>query len=278
MKKLSVLFTILINMSFLFSDIKDDVSWDKSVHWESNNIEIRIKTLLNNSGSTLAATRLKAENWINENQTNIFFKNIMDIQINSIDTVSEIINRTPEVYYKLDSLGEELETVQKNLSTNLEYFESIYRFPIFPDFVSVFYNQSQHVQTLKKLDHLDYGHFTGLIIYVPEELPLYQKNILGNITKVLFPRIFDEDMNLIMDLTMVEPDYMKKWGMVVYGNSFNENIYQNRIGITPLRIIARGLFGKNNSDIIISREEADKLIGTIENIKIISQARILILN
>ncbi len=277
MRKISILF-IILNMSFLYAEMKDDVSWEKSVNWGSNNIEISIKTPLNNSGSTLAATRIKAENWINENQTNIFFKNIMDIQINSMDTVSEIINRTPEIYYKLDSLGEALEPVQKNLSTNLEYFESIYRFPIFPDFVSVFYNQSQHVKTLKKLDHLDYGRFTGLIIYVPEELPLYQKNINGSMTKVLFPRIFDEDMNLIMDLNMVEPEYMKKWGMVVYGDSYNENIYLNRIGITPLRIIARGLFGKNNSDIIISKEEADKLIGATQNIKIISQARILILN
>lgn len=277
MKKISILL-IILNMSFLYAEMKDDVTWEKSVNWANNNIEITVKTPLTSSGSTLAATRLKAENWIQENKTSIFFKNILDIQINSMDSISDIINRSPEIYYNLDNLGKTIEPIQKKLSTNLEYYESKYKFPIFPDFGSIFYNQSQHVKTLKKLDHLDYGRFTGLIIYVPEELPLYQKNRDGRMTKVLFPKIFDEDMNLILDLTMVEPEYMNKWGMVIYGDSFNENIYQNRIGITPLRIIARGLFGKNNSDIIISKEEADKLIGASENIKIISQARILILN
>ena len=81
-----------------------------------------------------------------------------------------------------------------------------------------------------------------------------------------------------MDYTMISPEYIKKWGMVIYGNSFDENLYQSRIGITPLRIIAKGLFGKNNSDIIISNKEANILIGTEENLKIISQSRILILN
>lgn len=277
MKKLSILL-ILINVFFLNAEITENMTWEKSVNWENNNIEIRIKTPLDHSDSTLASTRIKAEIIMNENQTNIFFKNILDLQINSIDSVSEIINKTPEIYYKLDSLGETLEAKQKNLSNNLDYLESVYSFPIYPNFVSIFYNQTTHVKTLKKLDHLNYGEFTGLIIYVPKELPLYQKNREGKLKKVLFPRIFDEDMNLVFDLTMVEPEYMKKWGMVIYGNSYNENIYQTRIGITPLRIIARGLFGKNSSDIIISNEEAYKLIGAANNLKIISQARILILN
>ncbi|QEN03944.1 hypothetical protein EW093_04255 [Thiospirochaeta perfilievii] len=277
MKKIVVLF-LFFSSSFLFSDIYNDVEWNKKVNWEDNNIEIRVKTPLDKSSGTLAAARIKSENWVHENQTNIFFKNILDVQINSLEDVSTIINRDPSIYYKLDELVEKVEPYQKNLTTNLEYLESIYLLPLYPDFVSVFYNQSQFVKIPKKLDHIDYGQFTGLIIYVPPTLPLYGKNSDGSLKKVLFPRIFDEDMNLILDYTKVDPEYMKKWGMVIYGESFNEELYQSRIGITPLRIIARGLFGKSNSDIIISKEEANKLIGTDGNLKIITQSRILILN
>ena len=137
---------------------------------------------------------------------------------------------------------------------------------------------STHNEKQIKLDHKNYGQFTGLIIYIPKTLPLYGKEVNGELTKVLFPRIYDEDMNLILDYSMVSPEYMKKWGMVIYGNSFDENIYQSRIGITPLRIVARSIYGKNNCDIIISKEEADKIIGTNENLKIISQSRILVIN
>lgn len=271
-----IFISIFLSLSFINGD--ENVSWKKNVDWDSNRINIIIKSPLSHSSSTLSSTRRKAENRIEDNKTNIFFKNILDIRINSLYSVSEIINDKPNIYYKLDKLAEVLEPVQTILSTNLEYLDSHYSFPIYPDFVSVFYDQSQHINKLKKLDHRDYGDFTGLIIYVPETLPLYQKGRSGTLTKVLFPRIFDEDMNLVLDLSMITPEYMRKWGMVIYGESFDESLYQTRIGITPLRIVAKGLFGKNSSDIIISNEEADKLIGTDENLKIISQARILILN
>ncbi|MGL1893277.1 MAG: hypothetical protein OCD02_16700 [Spirochaetaceae bacterium] len=275
--KLSIILLFLNFIAFASEDPNAAI-WNKTINWEKNRIDIHIKTPLKNSESTLAYKRLKAENWINDNLTDIFFKNILDIQINSLDTVSEIINKKPEIYFKLDNLGESIESKTNVLSTNLEYLDSVYSFSIYPDFVNVFYTNSNHNKVPKKLDHLDYGDFSGLIIYVPEGIPSYKKQDKASLTKVLFPRIFDEDMNLIMDLSMVEPEYMKKWGMVIYGNSFDENLYQKRIGISPLRIIAKGLFGTNNSDIIISKEEADKLIGSTKNLNIISQSRILIIN
>ncbi len=280
MKKiiLTILITFL-SINFIHSeDNKTEVTWRKTINWETNSIEIKIISPMNRNDTTLAAKRIKAENWVDDNLTNIFFKNILDIPINSLKNVSEIINDNPEIYYRLDALGEGLEAKDSILSTNLGYLESIYSFPIYPDFVSVFYKQSQHHKLLKKLDHLDYGEYTGLIIYIPDELPEYKKKVDGKLTRVLFPKIYDEDMNLIMDYTMVEPEYMKKWGMVIYGESYNEHNYQERIGITPLRTIAKGLFGKNSCDIILSKKEADKLIGATDNLKIISQARILIIN
>lgn len=276
MKKITVLILIFNTLS-LFAGIEESIIWDKSINWEANTIEIRVKTPLEKSESTLAATRIKAENRIQENITDIFFKNILDIKIDSLKNVSEIINSSPETYFKLEELGESLSPVQKQLSTNIEFLEALYRFPIYPDFVSLFYNRISYIELKKKLDHREYGKFTGLVIYVPEELPLYQKNRDGELTRVLFPKIYDEDMNLVMDLTMIEPEYMKKWGMVIYGSSFNEELYQNRIGLAPLRVIARGIFGTNNSDLIISNKEADKLIGDARNLNIISQGRILIL-
>lgn len=276
MNKNVIYLLLLLLTTQIFSD--NQTIWNKNIDWESNKIEIEIKTPLQIKDSTLSSERMRAENWIEDNLTIIFFKNILNIQVDSLMNVSEIINKDPDIYYLLDALGESITPEYNRLSTNLEYLDSKYSFPIYPDFISVFYKNSQHTKLIKKLDHRIYPDFTGLIIYVPEELPLYKKGENGSLKKVLFPQIYDEDMNLILDYTMVEPDYIKKWGMVMYGSTFNESVYQSRIGISPLRIIAKGLFGKNNSNIIISVKEAEKLTGSIENLKIISQSRILILN
>ena len=213
-----------------FSQESHNITWNKTIDWENNRVSIEIKSPLDINDSTLSSTRMKAENWIKDNLTNIFFNNILDIKIDSLHTVGETININPETYYKLDKLGENLALDYSRLTTNLEYLDSSYYFPIYPDFISVFYNQSQHKKLLKKLDHRDYGEFTGLIIYVPPNTSLYKKKRKGELSKVLLPRIFNEDMDIIVDYTMIEPEYMKKWGLVLYGNSFDESKYQNRIG------------------------------------------------
>lgn len=276
MKLKIIILLLTVNIS-LFST-SDEILWNKSVDWENNRIELNVKSPLNIKHSTLSTARMKSETWIDDNLTNIFFKNILDIPVDSLNSVSMTINKNPDTYYLLDNLSESLEPDYSRLTTNLEYLETKYSFPIYPDFASVFYKSTTHREAVKNLDHIEYGKYTGLIIYVPKELPLYRKDKNGVLTKVLFPKIYDDEMNLILDFTMVEPQFIKKWGVALYGTSFDESLYQERVGISPLRVVAKGLFGKNNSDIIISKEEADKLTGSIQNIKILSQARILIIN
>ncbi len=147
---------LLICKTGLFSNENSPISWDRNIDWERNKIEIEIKSSLNISDSTLSSTRLKAENRIHDNFTNIFFKNILTIPINSLESISSVINRKPEVYFLLDKLGESLTPEYSRLSLNLESLDSKYSFSIYPDLISVFYTQSQHTRVLKKLDHIEY--------------------------------------------------------------------------------------------------------------------------
>lgn len=262
---------VLLILSFIpfFLMANNSLTWERSINWEENSIVLNIKSPLETRGTTLSAARRRAERSIEDNRISIFFSNILNIPIDSLYSVSDIINREPAIYFHLENLAESMERTQSVLTTNLEYLDTTFQFPIYPDLVSVFYAQTQHLNRVKKLDHREYGEFTGMIIYVPEDLEM---------TKVLFPKIYDEDMNLVMDYTMVKPEYMKKWGMVLYNSSFDEYNYQSRIGIQPLRTIGKALFGKNSCDIIISNEDADRLIGTEYNLDIVSQGRIVILH
>lgn len=262
-----VLLILLFIPLFLKAD--ESLTSESRVGWEENIVVLKIKSPLETRGTTLSAARRRAERNIEDNRISIFFSNILNIPIDSLNTVSDIINREPAIYFHLENLAENMERTQSVLTTNLEYLDTTLQFPIYPDLVSVFYAQSKHMNRVKKLDHREYGEFSGLIIYVPEDLEM---------TKVLFPKIYDEDMNLVMDYTMVEPEYMKKWGMVLYNSSFDEYNYQSRVGIQPLRTIGKYLFGKNSCDIIISNEDADKLIGTEYNLDIVSQGRVVILH
>ncbi|OQY36636.1 MAG: hypothetical protein B6229_09620 [Spirochaetaceae bacterium 4572_7] len=137
----------------IFSEEDSGVSWNKKILWDQNLTEIVIKAPLNIKDSTLSSARMKSETWIKDNLTNIFFKNILDIDINSLENIGDVINRDPQIYYLLEALGESLNVEESKLTVNLEYIETKYSFPIYPDFLSLFYNQSEYKKIYKKLDH-----------------------------------------------------------------------------------------------------------------------------
>lgn len=268
---------LLIGISVkLFS--MENLQWSQEILWEENLVKIEIKAPMDIRDSTLSSTRIDVENSITDNFTNIFLKGVLNIDINSLESVADVINREPGTYFKIDSLGESLKPTYSTLATNLEYLSMGYEYRLYPDLVEIFYSGSENQKVYKSLDHLEYGYYTGLIIYVENELPLYRKGIEGELTKVLFPKIYNEEMEIVVSKTMIEPEYMKKWGMVIYSDTFDEEKHISRIGISPLRVVAKELFGKNNSDIIISREEGDKLLGNEKNLGVITQGRILIIH
>ena len=52
--------------------------------------------------------------------------------------------------------------------------------------------------------------------------------------------------------------------------------YTERIGLNPLRTMARGVFGKNSTDIIIPREVARQLLAVEENHRLLLEGRVLV--
>jgi hypothetical protein len=254
----------------------NDYIWEQKSNWDNNTIEFNIKAPFELKDSTLSATRMKMENKINDQFRDIFLKGMLEFNISSLENIGDYINRQPGIYYELDELRLKSKPIYSRLTTNLDFIEVGYSYRIYPDLVKIFYNKTQNVKLYKDLTHWDYGKFTGLIIYVPRELPLYGKNSTGTLTPILFPAIYNQDMELIQDFTYVDPEYMEKWGIAVYSEDFDESIHQSRIGLFPLRIIAVELFGKNNGDIIITNQDSKKLKSNRENLNILTQGRILI--
>ena len=83
-------------------------------------------------------------------------------------------------------------------------------------------------------------------------------------------------MNLIYEKNIVEPSRAKKQGIVLYTGTLDESMYRDRIGTEPLRIIARGVFGDNRTDPIISNEDAERILAKSENIDLLRQGKIVI--
>ncbi len=92
-------------------------------------------------------------------------------------------------------------------------------------------------------------------------------------------------MNLIFERNMVNPETVKRAGMVTYINA--DAVFQDTpsgmdetlirlVGNNPLRIIAQGVFGVHPTDPIINREDALIILSNEENRRLLREGRVII--
>jgi hypothetical protein len=93
----------------------------------------------------------------------------------------------------------------------------------------------------------------------------------------LFPRLFDENMSVILEKGMCAPEALAAWGMVGYATSLDDPVVLQRAGALPLRLVARGVFGDNSTDIVIPTEAALQLLTLQQNIELLREGKVVII-
>ena len=92
----------------------------------------------------------------------------------------------------------------------------------------------------------------------------------------VFPRLWDEEMNLVLDRSMCHPDALARWGMVGYAQSLDDDVVTLRAGLSPLRLAARGVFGDKATDLMLPIQGVRQLLTLPENIAMLQEGRIVI--
>ncbi len=119
--------------------------------------------------------------------------------------------------------------------------------------------------------------YTGIIIDARGNLPVQGEYTSAQTEPCFFPKVWDENMNLIYERNMVFPETAKRDGIVAYSDSIDEKEYRDRIGRDPLHITARKVYGINRTDPVISRADALKILGVPENLELLKNGRVVIL-
>ena len=196
------------------------------------------------------------------------------LRISSALSLEEWINRNPRRISDLLGAAEKLEPVSSNFSR--EFGELIFTFqlPLFPDFAAVFLDHSRGYTPLPGIFHAPSANYTGILIYARDTYPVFGEEESAEIVPVLFPRIWDEEMNLVFEPEMMDRADILSQGAVGYFTSLSAEGIEERVGPNPLRISARGLFGVVPSDPIILRTDALSLINSPQANEIRKKGRI----
>lgn len=119
--------------------------------------------------------------------------------------------------------------------------------------------------------------YSGIIIDARGSFTVHGEYVKDSVYPALFPKIWDENMNVIYERGMVNTETVKKDGLLVYDYTDNPERYEKRIGNDPLYIKATEVFGRNRTDPVIKRSDALKILTLPENVKLLSEGKVVIL-
>ena len=119
--------------------------------------------------------------------------------------------------------------------------------------------------------------YTGILIDARGTLPVQGEYTSAKAEPCLFPKIWDEKMEVVYERNMMTPQRALTTGIVQYSYSDSEADYAARIGTDPLRITARRIYGKNLTDPVIAHSDALKILSLAQNRALLESGKIVIL-
>ena len=119
--------------------------------------------------------------------------------------------------------------------------------------------------------------YTGIVIYAKGSLPVHGEAVEDRAEPCLFPRVYDSEMNLVIDRRFVAPEELSVagGGVLGYASAIGAEAGR-RVGADPMRVMAIGLFGDRRTDYIISREDALRILSSAGNRELLRQGKVLV--
>ena len=118
------------------------------------------------------------------------------------------------------------------------------------DIGELFIRHENSYQNRPPLEKTATRSYSGILIDARGDLPVHGEYTQAIVNPCLFPRIWNNQMELLYEKNMVNPHIAKSQGIVYYSASSDESLYRDLIGTDPLRITAREVFGQDRKSVV----------------------------
>lgn len=259
-----------------------DTRVETEILWDRGLLKIRVESLLPESELPLPAVKLSQQQAIRRALPAYLRTALQDLTIDSYLTFPEALNQSPDLLPVLDTLTAAAAVTADRLSLDLRHLIMEFQVSLFPYLTEPFLVPGYTPQPRELLSWEPSAAFTGIVIYAGESLPVHgERDSQGKIkmapvTPCLFPKIFDQEMNLILSPDLMDQDNLALGGVALYTRKTDPADLIHRVGNYPFYTTALGLFGKNSTDLLLPSEDVRRLLSREENRELLRQGRIVI--
>ena len=280
MNKLTALLLIFFAASGVFAQTRVEITG--TVEWDTLMIRAAMSLDLASAGVRLPAGRTQGESILKSSYIRLIQPGIMLMQVDSSSTIADLVSTGELSLYEIETIALKAQSVPPALSPDLKRLASSHTLPI-SGVSAALLRHSRPAHIMRTLNTVSSPRYTGIVIIASENLPVHGTRSSALPIPCLFPKIWDSDMNLIYEHSMLDP---RNAAMVRY--STVDSIFQKNpsgltpeltavVGDRPLRIFARGVFGIKPTDLIIDRRDSLPIISSEENRRLLSEGKVAII-
>lgn len=253
------------------------IRYTTRVDWEDATLTIDVYADLGTYGVVLPTARTRAENEIRRLLPDMFLDAIEELRVDSFSTASDRILETPALLGRVETVAGRATVAKTIVTRDTRSLEISFRYNLYPDVVSIFLSHQTANRPTAVIGYQPTTEFTGIVIYARGAYPVHGERSSATLSPCLFPRIFDDEMDVVLEPEMIHPEYLLQRGVFGYYSGEDLTEHADRIGQVPFITMARAVFGKHRTDVIIPTADARRILGLAENIDLLQQGRIVVL-
>jgi len=255
--------------------ISGDVAWDRM----ELNVELSVN--LSEVGVRLPTGRMYAEAMLKNGYQYMVRPYLLAMPLDSSTSLEDLVNSGEFSLRRTDLISRAAKQSSSTLSLDLSTLSIRYTVDI-SQFCTALVQHNHPAPIMRTLFPVPTVAYTGVIIIADETLPIHGRHTSALTLPCFFPKIWDTDMNLIYDWTMLDQNTSVMVRYVPSTSIFrdspsglDDNLVQI-VGSNPLRIIARGVFGVRPTDPIIDTADALLIISSEENQRLLREGKVAI--
>jgi hypothetical protein len=197
---------------------------------------------------------------------------LLGLAIDSRDTLGDALASGAFPAETLGALSLSIAPERAVFSDDMATFSAEYAFPL-EALAAPLVRHSRASEPVVLLGYRPTRPFTGILIFAEGELPVHGERSRAALRPSLFPRVWSEKMDVVVERNAVSPESIKRWGIVGYAE--DGEAAEARVGDDPMRIMAKAVFGKNRTDAVVSRDDALAILSEKANRALIAAGRIV---
>jgi hypothetical protein len=277
---------LIIGIFLLFCAVfafgQADIGISGTVEWDKLEINAVISLDMASAGLKLPNGRTQSEALIASEYIRLIRPGILNLPVDSSSKIADLVKRGEWSSADIENIALRVRSVPPALSPDFSCLSASYTLNI-DDIRTSLIRHRRPSEIPMTLNPVSAPSYTGIVIIAVETLPVHGTKSTALVQPCLFPKIWDTNMKLIFERNMSNPAantmvrYFTAQEIFTTSPSGLSPAMSAVVGNRPLRIIARGVFGMNPTDPIISQEDALQIISHEGNRNLLREGRIAII-